>query len=175
LEKIFWDNFTDLLCFIVYQTGYSLILHGFCLRRTSDRLVEKGQGEVKNFLLLLSRNEVIQSVTKTCGTQMPLENFTPEGLFVWAFRIIITGKPPALPGDSQSLTVPGIRSLHRLNRSKLKQTEASCDRLRKSKPLRVGLQVPCGLDTQVPKKGVIWPTACAYGGNIAGVGPTEGA
>lgn len=88
MEKIFWDNFTDLLCFIVYQTGYTLILHGFCLRRTSDRLVEKGQGEVKNFLLLLSRNEVIQSVTKTCGTQMPLENFTSEGLFVWAFRII---------------------------------------------------------------------------------------
>jgi len=39
--------------------------------------------------------------------------------------LIITGKPPALPGDSLSLTVPGIRSLHRLIRSKLKQTDAS--------------------------------------------------
>ena len=60
------------------------------------------------------------------------------------------GKPPALPGDSQSLTVPGIiESLRRLNRSKLKLTEASGERVRKPMPLRMGLQVPCGLDTQV--------------------------
>ena len=69
--------------------------------------------------------------------------------------VIILGKPPALPGDSQSLTVPGIGSLHRLNRSKFKQTEASCERLRKPEPLGMGLQVPRGLDPKVPQKGSV--------------------
>ena len=88
--------------------------------------------------------------------------------------VIITGKPPALPGDSQSLTVPGMRSLHRLNRSKLKQTEASVEHLRKPKPLGMGLQVPRGLDTQVPEKGFVWPATRTYGGNSAGIGQAEG-
>ena len=64
------------------------------------------------------------------------------------------------------MTVPGIGSLHRLNRSKLKQTEASVEHLRKPKPLGMGLQVPRGFDPKVPKKVFVWPTTSAYGKNF---------
>jgi hypothetical protein len=57
-----------------------------------------------------------------------------------------------------------MRSLHRLNRSKLKQTEAYVEQLRKPKPLGMGLQVPRGLDTQMPEKGFVWPAVRTYGG-----------
>ena len=81
------------------------------------------------------------------------------------FTIIITGKPPAFSGDSQGLTVLGMRSLHRLNRSKLKQTEASVEHLGKPKPLGMGLQVPRGWIPKFRKK-VLYGQLRVYMGGI---------
>lgn len=72
------------------------------------------------------------------------------------------------------MTVPAIiENLRRLNRSKLKLTEASGERVRKPKPLRMGLQVPCGLDAQVSEKGFVWPITGTDGGQLPRAGPPK--
>jgi len=69
------------------------------------------------------------------------------------------GKPPAMPGDSQSLTFAGIyESLPFVNRSKLNAKEASDEQLSKFKSHKMGLQVSSGLDSKIPEKSNIWPT-----------------
>jgi hypothetical protein len=50
---------------------------------------------------------------------MPIEYLSPTGKYL---SLIPPGKPPALPGDSQSLTIPGINWIcFLLNRSKFKE------------------------------------------------------
>ena len=53
-------------------------------------------------------------------------------------------------------------------------TEASGERVRKSKPHGMGLQVPRGLDTQVSQEIVVWPIAYPYGGNHTRTCPAKG-
>jgi hypothetical protein len=55
-----------------------------------------------------------------------------------------------MPGDSQSLTIPGIQeSLLAVNRSKFTAQEANSGRHKELKPYKVGMQVSCGMDTEV--------------------------
>jgi hypothetical protein len=81
-------------------------------------------------------------------------------------RIIIMGKPPALPGDAQSLTVPGIcESLPSVNRSRRGVTdrEAFNGRCTEFKPYGMELQVSRRMDTEVSQKGGLRRTAKGSG------------
>jgi hypothetical protein len=67
------------------------------------------------------------------------------------FAVIIMSKPPALPGDSKSLTFPGLcKSLPFLNRSKFKKRKAFDGQVSKFKSHSVGMQVPCRVDSEMP-------------------------
>ena len=67
------------------------------------------------------------------------------------------GKPPAVPGDSQSLTFAGVgESLPVVNRSKLTNRAAPNERLSELKPHGVGLQVPPCVDSEMPPESAVW-------------------
>src|SRR5512139_2029868 len=80
--------------------------------------------------------------------------------------IIIMGKPPALPGDAQSLTVAGIcESLPSVNRSRREVTdrEAFNGRRTEFKPYGVELQVSRRMDSEVSEKSGLRRAAKAFG------------
>ena len=85
------------------------------------------------------------------------------------------GKPPALLGDSQSLTFTGIyESLRTVNRSKFTVEEAFDERFTEFKPLSVGLQVPCCVDSKMSEKSAIWRTPEILGTGAQRVSHTKG-
>ena len=91
------------------------------------------------------------------------------------YWIIIMGKPPALLGDSQSLTFAGIyESLRTVNRSKFTVEEAFDGRFTEFKPLSVGLQVPCCVDSKMSEKSAIWRTPEILGTGAQRVSHTKG-
>jgi PAS domain S-box-containing protein len=76
------------------------------------------------------------------------------------------GKPPALPGDAQSLTVPGIcESLPSVNRSRrgVPDREAFNGRRTEFKPYGLELQVSRRMDTEVSQKGGLRRATKAFG------------
>jgi hypothetical protein len=88
---------------------------------------------------------------------------------------LILGKPPALPGDSRSLTIPGIKgNLLSVNRSKFTGKEASVERQPKFKPYIMGMQVSCCMDTEVQEKGDIRRVAEVFRVNIQRPRKSEG-
>src|SRR5262244_1168401 len=85
------------------------------------------------------------------------------------------GKPPALPGDSQSLTVPGIAtSLHSVNRSQGHGKETDRERQPNPKPYEVGMQISCGVYPQRAAQSALRATARRLGRGVPGAGPPEG-
>src|SRR5215813_2778036 len=89
--------------------------------------------------------------------------------------ITLMGKPPALPGDSQSLTVPGIAtSLHSVNRSPGHGKETDRERQPNPKPYEMGMQIPCRVYPQRAAQSAVRPTARRLGRGVPGAGPTEG-
>jgi putative transposase len=87
------------------------------------------------------------------------------------------GKPPALPGDAQSLTVPGTcESLPAVNRSRRGVTdrEAFNGRRTEFKPYGVDLQVSRRMDTEVSHKGGLRRTAKAFGAVFRELAPRKG-
>ena len=96
---------------------------------------------------------------------------TKEKLIV----IIIMGKPPALPGDSQSLTFPGIdESLPLVDRSKHTRWEALDGRTPNFKPHDMGMQIPHRLDPEVPEKGTVRGTPKTSGTRLQRTGAAKG-
>ena len=82
-----------------------------------------------------------------------------------------TGNPPALPGDLQSLTVPGVNeSLPSVNRSKFSEKEAFDEPHPKPKSFGLGLQVPCCMDTQISPEGSVWSDSAAPWGGHTRIG-----
>jgi hypothetical protein len=78
------------------------------------------------------------------------------------------GKPPALPVDSQSLTITGIRGKsHDSEPLKVQEKETSNVRRTKFKPHEVRMQVSHCMDTEVSKEGDICRTQEIPGGNIS--------
>jgi hypothetical protein len=64
-----------------------------------------------------------------------------------------TGKPPALPVDSQSLTITGIRGKsHDAEPLKVQEKETSYVRRTKFKPHEVGMQVSHCMDAEVSEE-----------------------
>ena len=88
--------------------------------------------------------------------------------------IIITGKPPALPEDAQSLTFTGLLgSLPSLNRSKFEERETPSERLSEPKPFGVGMQVSHDMDTQVSKETDLYEIAQVSRSCAPGIGGSE--
>ena len=72
-----------------------------------------------------------------------------------------------MPGDSQSLTIPGIQeSLSAVNRSKFTAEEANSGRCKEFKPYKVGMQVSRGMDTEVSEEDIVCGIAEAFGFNV---------
>src|SRR5712692_5889544 len=94
----------------------------------------------------------------------------------WAHgQITLMGKPPALPGDSQSLTVPGIAtSLRSVNRSQGHGKETDRERQPNPKPYEVGMQISCRVYPQRAAQSAVRSTARRLGRGVPGAGPTEG-
>jgi len=53
-----------------------------------------------------------------------------------------------------------------VNRSKFTAQEARSDRRREFKPYKVGMQVSCGVDTEVSEEELVWGVAKVSGINI---------
>jgi hypothetical protein len=67
------------------------------------------------------------------------------------------GKPPALPGDSQSLTFAGTKeSLPPVNRSKFNRRKAQNERHWKATAFAMGMQVSHSVDSQVSAESSVW-------------------
>jgi len=80
---------------------------------------------------------------------------------------LLLGKPPALPGDSRSLTIPGIKeNLLSVNRSKFTGKEVSVEQRPKFKPYVMGMQVSYCMDTEVQEKDDIRRVAEAFRINV---------
>ena len=61
-----------------------------------------------------------------------------------------------MPGDSQSLTIPGIQeSLPTVNRSKFTVQEASNETCAECKSYEVGMHVSRGMDTKVSQEIIV--------------------
>ena len=79
-----------------------------------------------------------------------------------------------MPGDSQSLTIPGIQeSLPTVSRSKFTAQEAKSERRKELKSYKVGMQVSCSMDTEVSEEGVVCGVAELFGFNIQGASHAE--
>jgi hypothetical protein len=69
------------------------------------------------------------------------------------------GNPPALPEDSQILTAPGVPgSLPFVNRSKFTKGDKGED-IRKPETYDMGMQISCGVHSEMSKEGVVWTVA----------------
>jgi hypothetical protein len=65
------------------------------------------------------------------------------------------------------LTIPGIQeSLLSVNRSKVTAQEANSGRHKEFKPYKVGMQVSCGMDTEVPEENIVCGIAEVFGFNV---------
>jgi hypothetical protein len=72
-----------------------------------------------------------------------------------------------MPGDSQSLTIPGIQeSLPTVNRSKFTGQEANSGRHKELKPYKMGMQVSCSMDTEVSEEDIVRGVAALFGFNV---------
>ncbi len=72
-------------------------------------------------------------------------------------RLTTLGKPPALPGDSQSLTFAGTKeSLPPVNRSKFNRRKAQNERHWKATAFAMGMQVSHSVDSQVSAESSVW-------------------
>jgi len=84
------------------------------------------------------------------------------------------GNPPALPEDSRSLTAPGVApSLRDVNRSKFTKGDRD-ESIRITQAYNLGVQVSCGVYTEVPKESALWAIEARAWGGISGAGRREG-
>jgi hypothetical protein len=73
------------------------------------------------------------------------------------------------------LTIPGIQErLLTVNRSKFTAQEANSGRHKEFKPYQVGMQVSCGMDTEVSEEDIVCGIAKVFGFNVQGPRHTEG-
>ena len=80
-----------------------------------------------------------------------------------------------MPGDSQSLTFPGLyESPSNVNRSKFTEREAFMSNTQSPKPYEVGMQISSHMDTEIPQKGAIWGSEEVFGRSVTGVSSEKG-
>ena len=80
-----------------------------------------------------------------------------------------------MPGDSQSLTFPGMyESLPHVDRSKLTKREALDGRITESKPHDMGMQIPYCLDPEMSETGVVRGTPKTFRAGIPGTCVAKG-
>jgi hypothetical protein len=61
-----------------------------------------------------------------------------------------------MPGDSQSLTIPGIQeNLRTVTRSKFTVKEANSGKFRELKSYKVGMQVSHGIDAKISEEDIV--------------------
>jgi len=81
------------------------------------------------------------------------------------------GNPPALPGDFQSLIVPGVSEcLPSVNRSKFLVKEAFDEQQTEFMPYKLGLQVSHCLNSRAPTEGVVRKDQDATWRSFSGIG-----
>jgi len=79
-----------------------------------------------------------------------------------------------MPGDSQSLTFPGLyESPSNVNRSKFTEREAFMSNAQslshtKSKPYEVGMQISSHMDTEIPQERAIWGSQEVFRRSVEG-------
>ena len=129
---------------------FGLVLCNVCFFDLRDRVddaragirtvpVMLGVAGTRRLCLTLCLGVALAATVAGGGLRVPL---------IVAAAVTTPGKPPALPGDSSSLTVAGIaKSLPPVNRSKF-QKEGSDERRWKITALRMGVQVSSGVDSQ---------------------------
>ena len=88
---------------------------------------------------------------KKCGFQFTRE--TPHGkpMKDKILALIKIGKPPALLGDSQSLTFRAMKKTSILEPFKVSGKEVISGSS-KPKPFNMGMQLSCGMDTQIQEE-----------------------
>src|SRR5215813_4134026 len=86
----------------------------------------------------------------------------------------LKGNPPAWPGDSQSLTVPGVaNSLRSVNRLKVNGKETVHERVSNSKSYEMGMQISRRVYSEVPAQSAVRAVAELPGRRVPGVGAAE--
>ncbi len=107
-----------------------------------------------------ANNHVLDSGIPTFAHAMGAAGYRPV--------LINRSKPPALPGDSKSLTVPGIfENLPIVNRAKLTEREVLDEQHTESKTYPLGLQVSFGVDSEMSEESVVWSVAQVSGRSFA--------
>jgi len=83
------------------------------------------------------------------------------------------GNPPALLEDSRSLTTPGVaESLELVNRSKFTKGDSN-ECLRDSETYDMGMQIPCGVHSEVSAQKDIWVIAARAWRGVPRLGSAE--
>src|SRR5579872_5310597 len=88
--------------------------------------------------------------------------------------LVPLGVPPALPGRHKKFDSSGSPSRTLDDVSRQAHAEEVCDgREQKPKPYEVGVQISCGVYSQVPAQSAVQGIASAFGRGIPATGEAE--
>ena len=84
------------------------------------------------------------------------------------------GNPPALLEDPRSLTAPGVaHSLQIVNCLRFTKGDLNAW-LGDSEAHHMGMQISCGLHSEMSSKDIVWAVATRLGAGLSGLGRAEG-
>src|SRR5512137_666769 len=98
---------------------------------------------------------------------------TGAGSVILAVRC--KGNPPALPGRLPEFDSSGsVLRIRVVNRSRSTTGDSSNERVSKSESYEVGMQIPCGVHSEIPPQGNLRLAAQAFGQFVPGAGAAQG-